>query len=84
MRYHDKGKATFSIQPMEQLKGRIACLGIKVSGRFVCKDDLGSGTQSPGDRNSLLFPAGEFRGAMHEPGLEPHLPQQGRGDLPCL
>ena len=75
MRHHDKGEATFSIQPMEQLKGRIACLGIQVSGRFICEDDLGSGAKGPGDSDSLLLSAGEFRGAMQEPGLEPHLPQ---------
>ena len=70
VRNHQHCLLEFAVGEAQHLEHRFGVLGVEVAGGFVGQDDRRTGDQRAGDRDALLFAAGEFGRPVIEAALD--------------
>ena len=78
MRHDHEGYPLLFVDPEEEIVYRLACMHIKIAGRFIGKYHIGFQHQGPCNRDALLFSARELSGPVMKPRAEPHIGQYSR------
>src|SRR5215472_3944069 len=74
---HDDRLAELAHAPAEQVQDLRTGARVEVAGGLVGEDDLRPAGQGPRDRDPLLLPAGQLRGAVPQPRAEAHRVHDG-------
>ncbi len=72
------------MQPGNQFKNRVRGSAIEVPRGLIRQQQLRLGDERPGQRHSLLLPAGKFSRPVMRALLQSHLAQPPRSFLLCL
>ena len=75
---NQRSQLVFAVQSRDQFKNQLAGASIEIAGRLIGQQDSGLGDERTRQRNTLLFAAGKFAGAMMPARLKPDFAQPPR------